>query len=119
MPQNRRVFKGVLAGLAGGMVASWAVNRFYRLAREGSQERSILPYLIGAGIGAAYATVIQRHDFPLFARVPLGAALWLGEPEKTAAPPKGGRDLGEKAEHLAMRMAARGLKKVAERALFA
>jgi hypothetical protein len=119
MFEDRPVFKGILAGVAGGMVASWAVHRFYNLARQSSQSHSLWPYAAGAAIGAAYATLVQRGTFPRLARVPLGAALWMGEPEKTAAPPKGGRDLPEKAENLALRMAARGLRRVAERALFA
>jgi hypothetical protein len=112
-------FKGVLAGLAGGMVAAWAVTRFYHMARASSRTHSVVPYLVGAGLGATYVGIIQTRDVPLVARVPLGAAVWLGEPEKTAAPPKGGRDLSEKAQNLAMRLASRGLKKAAERALFA
>jgi hypothetical protein len=56
---------------------------------------------------------------PLLARVPLGAALWLAEPEKTAAPPKGGRGVGEKAGNLGLRAASFGLKKLAQRALSA
>jgi hypothetical protein len=113
------MLKGLIAGLAGGMVASWAVNRFYDLARESSRSESIVPYIAGAALGAAYATVVHRRDVPLVARVPLGAAIWLGEPERTAAPPKGGRDLKEKARNVALRTASRSLKKAAERALFA
>lgn len=119
MAENNQVFKGILAGVAGGMVATWAVTRFYRLARDSSHADPTLPYLIGAGLGVTYAGIMQRREHSILARVPLGAALWLGEPEKTAAPPKGGRGFGEKAEHLAMRMAARGLKRVVERALSA
>jgi hypothetical protein len=101
------------------MVASWAVDRFYSLARESAHTRSLWPYAIGAGIGAAYTAIIQHRTVPLAARVPLGAAIWLGEPEKTAAPPSGGRNLPERAQNMALRAAAKGLKKVAEKALFA
>jgi uncharacterized membrane protein YeaQ/YmgE (transglycosylase-associated protein family) len=116
---EKRIIKGLIAGAAGGMVASWAAQRFYDMARESSHSENMTPYLIGAGIGAAYVIMLQRRELPLIARVPLGAAIWLGEPEKTAAPVKGGRDIPEKARNLAMRMATKSLKKAAERALFA
>ncbi len=120
MVDRKSVFKGLLAGMAGGMVASWAINRFYDMARESSHSRSIGPYLAGAAIGATYATIIQRRsNMPLIARVPLGAAIWLGEPEETAAPPKGGRGLGDRARNIMLRGASRGLKTAAQRVLFA
>ena len=95
------------------------MHRFYDMARESSRTHSIAPYLIGAGVGAGYAMWIQRRDVPLVARIPMGAAFWLGEPEKTAAPRTPGRDLPEKAQNIALKMASKGLKKVAEKALFA
>lgn len=111
-------WKGLLTGIAGGLVAWWAVDRFYRLARASSIGRASVPYWIGAGIGAGYgATVIRGKRTPL-ARVPLGAAVYLADPEKTAAPPKGGRDVTEKAGNMALRIASKGLKKAAEMALF-
>ena len=33
---DSKALKAVLAGVGGGMVASWAVTRFYRLARRSS-----------------------------------------------------------------------------------
>ncbi len=118
MTERNRVFRGMLAGMAGGMVASWAVNRFYDLARESSQSRSIVPYIAGAAIGAAYATFVHRRpELPLIAHIPLGAAVRLGEPEEALR--RGGRDLGERARNIAMRTASRQLKIMAERALFA
>jgi hypothetical protein len=101
------------------MVASWAAHRFYDMARESSHSENMTPYLIGAGIGVAYVMMLQRRRVPLVARVPLGAAIWLGEPEKTAAPMKGGRSIPERARQMAMRMAAKSLKKAAEKVLFA
>lgn len=112
-------YKNMLAGVAGGMIAAWAVHRFYAMARRSSNSNSMFAYLIGAGAGAAYVGILEAKQLPLVARVPLGAALYLGEPEKTAAPPKGGEDVSEKARNLALRMASRGLKKAAEKALFA
>ncbi len=116
---DRGFYKQMVAGMGGGMVAAWAVSRFYSLAKRSSHTHSMTPYLVGAGVGAVYAALIQRRSVPLLARVPLGAALYLGEPEKTAAPPKGGRDMSEKARNMALRLASRGLKKAAEKALFA
>ncbi len=107
----------MLTGIAGGLVAWWAIDRFYRLARESSSRHAFLPYCVGAGLGAAYgAFVVRRYPRPI-ARVPLGAAVYLADPERTAAPPKGGRDLSEKAANRALRLASSGLKKVAETAL--
>jgi hypothetical protein len=116
---DRIFLKGMIAGAAGGMVAAWAINRFYDMARESSQGRSMFPYLLGASIGATYATYVQRRPVPLVARVPLGAALWLGEPDETAAPPRHGHDIGERARNFMLRTAARRLRDVAERALHA
>jgi hypothetical protein len=48
--------------------------------------------------------------------LPVGAAVLLAEPERTAAP-HGGRNVREKAGNFALRMASRGLKKVAETAI--
>ena len=115
---DSKALKAVLAGVGGGMVASWAVTRFYRLARRSSGAHPILPYVAGAAMGAAYVAAIHGRDVPMLARVPLGAALWLAEPEKTAAP-KGGRGVGEKAGNLGLRAASFGLKKLAQRALSA
>jgi len=53
----------------------------------------------------------------VIARVPLGAAVYLADPERTAAPPKGGRNVPEKAGNFALRLASKGLKKAAEMAL--
>jgi|GEM_PF-1894436 hypothetical protein len=114
---DKNFVKGVIAGAAGGMVAAWAFNRFYDMARESSEMHSMFPYLLGAGMGAAYATYVHRRPVPLVARVPLGAALWLGEPDETAAPPSGGHDLGERARNLVLRTASRRLRDVAQRAL--
>jgi hypothetical protein len=116
---DSKALKAVLAGVGGGMVASWAVTRFYRLARRSSGAHPILPYVAGVAMGAAYVAAIYGRDVPMLARVPLGAALWLAEPEKTAAPPKGGRGVGEKAGNLGLRAASFGLKKLAQRALSA
>lgn len=116
---ERTFLKGMIAGAAGGMVAAWAVNRFYDMARESSHTRSIFPYLLGAGVGAAYATYVHRWPVPLAARVPLGAALWLGEPDETAAPPSRGHDIGERARNFVLRTASRRLRDVADRALHA
>lgn len=116
---DKTVVRGMVAGAAAGMVVSWALSRFYSLAKKSSVERSTLPYLVGVGVGAGYASWVLRGDAPMLARVPLGAAVWLGEPNRTAAPPSGGKDLSDKARNAALRMAATGLKKVAEKALFA
>lgn len=120
MPDQRNLdtlWKPLLVGAAAGMVISWAAKRFYVLARESSRARSMAPFLAGAAAGGLYANVALRRDVPLLARVPLGAALYLGEPEKTAAPPKGGDSIAEKAGHLALRAASQGLKKAAEKVL--
>ncbi|MBZ5586916.1 MAG: hypothetical protein LAQ30_32965 [Acidobacteriia bacterium] len=111
-------WKGVLAGMAGGLMGAWAVARFYRMARTSSRGQALAPYCIGAAMGASYGAFILSRDVPAVARVPLGAALYLGDPERTAAPPKGGRDVAEKAGNMALRIASKGLKMVAERALF-
>ena len=110
-------FKGLLTGAAGGLVAWWAVDRFYRLARRSSSSHALVPYCIGAALGAAYGGFVIQRQSSAIVRVPLGAAVYLADPERTAGPPKGGRDVQEKAGNFALRMASHGLKKVAEMAL--
>jgi len=116
---DSKALKAVLAGVGGGMVASWAVTRFYRLARRSTRAHPILPYVACVAVGAAYIAAIHGRDVPMLARVPLGAALWLAEPGKTAAPPKGGRSTRRKASNLGLRAASLGLKKLAQHALSA
>ena len=116
---DSKVLKAILAGVGGGMVASWALHRFYRLTRRTSRNHPILPYMIGAGVGAAYVAATRGRDIPMLARMPLGAALWLAGPETTVSPRKGGRNIGAKAGNLGLRAASFGLKKLAERALSA
>lgn len=99
------VWKGLLTGMAGGLVAWWAIDRFYRLARQSSRTNEVAPYWIGAGIGAAYGALVSHRS--AIARVPLGAAVYLANPEETAAP----------AGNLAAKLASHGLKKAAELAL--
>ncbi len=115
---REKTWKGVLTGMAGGLVAAWAVARFYKMALRSSRGQALAPYCIGAAIGATYGAYILTREVPAVARVPLGAALYLGDPEHTAAPPKGGRNVTERARNLALRAASKGLKKVAEKALF-
>ncbi len=111
--------KGLLTGFAGGVVCWWAIDRFYRMARQSSRRHAIAPYAAGAGLGAAYgAFLLARRDAPKIARLPLGAALYLAHPEKHALP-HGGKDVPEKAGNLMVRLASRGLKKAAELALVA
>ncbi len=112
-------WKGLLTGVAGGLVSWWAVDRFYRLSRASSRRQAIAPYCIGAGIGAAYAAFVLSSEAPSIARLPLGAAIYLANPERTAAPLRGGRTAAEKAGNFALRLASRGLKKAAEMALVA
>jgi hypothetical protein len=114
---RERTWKGVLTGMAGGLVAWWAVDRFYRLARASSSRQALIPYCVGAGAGAAYGGLVIGHNRRAITRVPLGAAVYLADPEHTAAPPKGGRDVTEKAGNMALRLASKGLKKAAEMAL--
>lgn len=109
-------WKAVITGAAGGLVAWWAVDRFYKLARQSSASKSLVPYCIGAGAGLAYGQLVIRGSHNPLARVPLGAAVYLAKPNETA-PPQGGRDVPEKAQNFALRLAAKGLKKVAEAAL--
>lgn len=66
----------------------WAVDRFYRLSRASSNRHALVPYCIGAGIGAAYAASVLGSEMPSIARLPLGAAIYLANPERTAPPPK-------------------------------
>ena len=106
----------MLTGMAGGLVAWWAVDRLYRMAR--SNRHNLVPYCAGAALGAAYGGFVLRGNPPAIARVPLGAAVYLADPEKTA-PPRGGRNVPEKAGNTVLRLASRGLKMAAERALFA
>ncbi len=107
----------MLTGAAGGLVGWWAIDRFYRLARASTSTDALFPYLMGAGLGAAYGAFIVGRDRRPIVRAPLGAAVYLADPERTAAPPKGGRDLSEKTGNMALRAASAGLKKVAEMAL--
>lgn len=109
-------WRKVLAGAAGGLVAWWSVDRFYRLARVSSRAHSLAPYCLGAGIGVTYGVFFLRGNVSSIARVPLGAAIYLAEPERTAPPSKGGRNVSEKAGNLALRLASRGLKKAVESA---
>ena len=114
---RQSTWKGLVTGAAGGLVAWWAVDRFYKLARASSSSHAFVPYCLGAALGAAYGgLVIGRHPRPI-ARVPLGAAVYLADPGRTAGPPKGGRDISEKTGNLALRLASKGLKKVTEMAL--
>lgn len=115
---EKSTWKGLLTGVAGGLVSWWAVDRFYRLSRASSDRHALVPYCIGAGIGAAYAALVVSSETPSIARLPLGAAIYLANPERTAAPLRG-RTTAEKAGNFALRLASRGLKKVAEMALVA
>lgn len=110
-------WKEFVTGAAGGLVAWWAMRRFYRLARASSSRHSLAPYCVGAGIGLAYGWLVLRGGHAAIAKVPLAAAVYLADPEHTAAP-RGGRDVPEKAGNAALRLASKGLKKVAEMALF-
>jgi hypothetical protein len=102
-------WKGILTGAAGGLVTWWAMDRFYKLAKASSSHHSFIPYCIGAGMGAAYGgLVVKRYPRPI-ARVPLGAAVYLGDPDNTAIPSK---------RNLALRLVSKGLKTVLEQALF-
>ena len=107
----------MLTGAAGGQVAWWAIERFYRLAQASSSMHALIPYCVGAGAGAAYGTFVLRRDPRAVVRVLLGAAVYMADPEHTAAPPKGRRDLPEKAGNIVLRLASHGLKKAAEIAL--
>jgi hypothetical protein len=109
-------WKGFITGAGAGLVACWAVDRFYRLARETSSRHALAPYCAGAVAGAAYGAFVLGRPSNAIARVPVGAAVLLAEPERTAAP-HGGRNVREKAGNFALRMASRGLKKVAETAI--
>ncbi len=111
-------WKGMLTGAAGGLVGWWAIDRFYKLARASTSTDTLVPYFVGAGLGVAYGALIVSRDSRPIVRVPLGAAVYLADPERTAAPPKEGRDLPEKARNRALRLASTGLKKAAEMALF-
>lgn len=112
------IWKGMLTGFAGGVVGWWAVDRFYRMARASSRRHALLPYCVGAGLGAAYGgLLIAGSRSPRIARVPLGAAIYLARPDRTALP-SGGRSVSEKAGILALRLASKGLQKAAEMALF-
>jgi len=111
--------KTVLAGAAAGLVVWWSVYRFYRMARDRSHRHATAPYCAGVGIGIAYGAFFLRHDARPIARVPLGAAMYLAAPERTAAPPQGGRDVSEKAGNFALCLVSRGLKKAAEMTLSA
>src|SRR5689334_2516946 len=115
---NESTWKGMLTGVAGGLVAWWAVDRLYRMARSSSNRHALIPYCVGAALGAAYGGFVLSRNPPAIARVPLGAAVYLADPEKTA-PPRGGRNVPEKAGNTVLRLASRGLKVAAERALFA
>jgi hypothetical protein len=113
---KKKYWKGMLTGVAGGLVAWWAIDRFYRLARASSSSHGLVPYCLGAGAGVTYgALVLARHPRPI-ARVPLGAAVYLANPERTALP-KGGRGISKKTANLALRLASKGLEKVTEMAL--
>ncbi len=115
---KEKTWKGLVTGMAGGLVAAWSVARFYRMARRSARGEALAPYAVGAAIGAAYGAFILTRDVPVMARIPLGAAVYLGDPESTAAP-KGGRNATEKAGNLAARLVSKGLKRVAEKALVA
>ena len=106
----------MVTGAAAGLVAWWAIDRFYKLGRESSSGHRLAPFCVGAALGLGYGgLVLARHPRPI-ARVPLGAAVYLAGPERTAAP-RGGRGLPEKAANLGLRFASMGLKKAAEIAL--
>jgi len=98
-------------------VAWWSVDRFYRLARANSRTHAVIPYCAGAALGVTYGIAFLGNNAHSIARVPLAAAFYLAEPERTAAP-QGGRNVSEKAGNLALRLASKGLKKAAEVTLF-
>lgn len=106
----------MITGAAGGLVAWWAIDRFYNMARKSAAGKALVPYCIGTGAGLAYGQFVIRGSRNPIARVPLGAAVYLAKPNETA-PPQGGRDVAEKAQNLVLRLASKGLKKVAEAAL--
>jgi hypothetical protein len=116
---KRSTWRELVTGAAGGLVAWWAVDRCYRLARASSSSDALVPYCVGAAVGAAYGQFVIGRQKRAITRVPLGAALYLADPERTAAPPKGGRDIPEKTGNLALRLASKGLKKITEVALLA
>ena len=99
------VWKGLMTGMAGGLVAWWAVDRFYRLARTSASREAFGPYCVGAAIGVAYGVFVAHRS--ALTRVPLGAAVYLADPDATAAP----------AGNFAAKLASHGLKKAAELAL--
>jgi hypothetical protein len=51
-------WKGFITGAGAGLVACWAVDRFYRLARETSSRHALAPYCAGAVAGAAYGAFV-------------------------------------------------------------
>jgi hypothetical protein len=114
---RENAWKAFLTGAAGGLVAWWAVDRFYRMGQRSSGYDALGPYCAGALAGVAYGILMVKPKSRTIVRVPLGAAVYLADPEHTAAPPKGGRDVPEKAGNLALRMASKGLKRMVERAL--
>ena len=109
-------WKGFITGASAGLVACWAVARFYNLARETSSRHAFAPYCVGAIAGAAYGALVLGRSSNGIARLPVGAAVYLADPEHTAVP-HGGHGVSEKAGNLALRMASRGLKKLAETAI--
>jgi hypothetical protein len=48
------VSKGLVTGVAGGLVVWWAIDRFYKLARENSATDALTPFCAGAALGVAY-----------------------------------------------------------------
>jgi hypothetical protein len=109
MDENARgqLFRGV----AGGLVAWWAVDRLYTRSRGGSNGAA--PYWAGAAIGAAYGMFVLRRKPRTLARVPLLAAFHAASPPATGA-----ANASETRGGWAGRLAARGLQRVAERTLF-
>ncbi len=98
-------WKGMITGAAGGLVAWWAMDRFYKLARASSTGHAVLPFYAGAGLGAAYGGIVLRQHPAAIARLPLGAALYMAKPER------------EQPRNLAMRLASKGLKKAVTKAV--
>ena len=65
---NRDILKGALAGLIGGLIATAArtvAERVYpphpELARSKSEEKKLMPWVMGAAAGAAYGALAELY----------------------------------------------------------
>src|SRR5262245_15222906 len=83
---ERSLWKGAVAGVAGGLAAAWIMNQFQnglsKASQSGSSNGQSLHYVFGTTMGAAYGAMAELapRTTSLWG-TSFGTALWLGADE--------------------------------------